>query len=1052
MSLAEFSIHRPVTVLMACLIAMLLGTISFIQIPVDLMPEMEYPTISVTTVYEGGAPEEMETLISRPLEQSLASAPGTEEITSSSSEGNSRVRVRFVYGTNLDEAANELRERIDRRRNLLPEDIEPPVMYKFDVSQFPIMFLSVASDTMDAKQLRHYAEKNLQYRLERTPGVAQTRVSGGLRRQIHVYLDLKKIRALNLSVAQVVQTLRRENLNRPVGPVFEGRYEVLLRTQGEFENLQDILNVAVATRNGVPVYIRDIATVEDSHEDIRYIVRVNGESAVRMYIYKQSGANTVQVSEGVWREVDKIHAEGLPVRMESTWDSANFIRASISNVNDAALAGAGLAIFVLLFFLRSFSSMLIIGVAIPISVISTFALMYFNGFTLNTVSFGGLALGVGMLVDNGIVVLENIFRHREGGKNLKAAAVLGSRQVGMAITASTLTTIAVFVPVLFMGGVSAQQFQQLAWVVSFALLCSLIMALTVVPVLCSRFLTQDLSKERRGLGGALYRWTGSVQNRWMHSYTRALEWSLDHRVIVVVLAVGLFTSSYYLMPFIGVELQPEVDEGQIRIELKLEPGTRVEVTDDTMMRITDIVNREVPEAAYIMTEAGSSSTFRFRGGNEGRARIDLVDQSQRDRSAADVANTLRPLLNLEPGMIVRTRVSSGLFRRRGSGFGEGDDRLSVEVRGHDIETIRELSEQVRETMTSIPGVVSAQLSRLPGVPEMLISVDRAKASSLGLSVTEVADTLETAIGGTRASLYREEGDEYDILVRLREEDRLELGQVNNIPITLPDGSTIPIESVVRMKRQEGPTEITRADQQRIIEITGTIAERDLGSVVTDLRAGLAQIPRPADGDYEFRLGGEYEEQQEAFRQLTLAALLALILVYMVMAAQFESLRDPFIILFSIPLAGIGVVLMLLLTETTFNMQGFLGVIVLVGIVVNNAIVLVDYTNLLRRKHGHSLRDAVVTAGGRRLRPILMTTVTTVLGLSPMALGLGEGGELQAPMARVVIGGLTTSTLITLVFIPVIYFTLESWSEKLRARRTAAVPAPSTLHPAGSAGD
>ena len=1047
MSLPEFSIHRPVTVLMGCMIAMLLGIISFLNISVDLMPEIEYPTISVSTRYEGVAPEEMETLVTRPIEEALAAAPGVEEITSRSAEGNSNVRVRFTFGTDLDEAANELRSRLDRRRRSLPEDIEPPVMLKFDVSQFPIMFLSVASQEMDAKKLRHFAEKNLQYRIERVPGVAQIGISGGLRRQIHVYLDLKKLRALNLSVANVVQTLRRENLNRPVGPVREGRYEVLLRTQGEFKSLADILNVSVTSRNGVAVYLRDIATVEDSHEEIRYVVRVNGESAIRMYIYKQSGANTVKVSDQVWKEVERIHTDGLPVHIESTWDSANFIRASIHNVQDAAIAGGGLAIIVLLFFLRSFSSMAIIGVAIPISVIATFALMYFNGFTLNTVSFGGLALGVGMLVDNAIVVLENVFRHRQQGKDMKTAAVVGSREVGMAITASTLTTIAVFVPVLFLGGVSAQTFQQLAWVVSFSLLCSLLIALTVVPTLCSRYLGGSRG-EPRGIAGAVYRWMGSVQDGWTNAYGRALSWSLDHRAVVVGLAVLLFYGSYRSMEFIGVELQPEVDEGQIRIELKLEPGTRVDVTDATIQRMAKIVKEMAPEAEYIMTEAGSNSSYYFRGMNEGRMRIDLVEQSKRERSAAEVVAHLRPLMQLEPGMLVRTRVSSGMFRRRGSGFG-GEDRLSVEVRGHDLATIMRLSEEVRNAMTTVPGVVSAQLSRQPGVPEMLISVDRAKASSLGLSVADVADTLETAIGGTRASFYREQGDEYDILVRLREEDRLNLGQVSNVPLMLPNGSSIPVESVVRMRRQEGPTEITRADQQRIIAVTGTIADRDLGSVVEDLRVKLDAIERPAD--YEFRFGGEYEEQQEAFEQMTFAALLALVLVYMVMAAQFESLRDPFIILFSIPLAVIGVVMMLLLTETTFNMQGFLGIIVLLGIVVNNAIVLIDYTNLLRREHGFALREAVLTAGKRRLRPILMTTVTTVLGLSPMALGLGEGGELQAPMARVVIGGLTTSTLITLVFIPVVYLTLEGWAESAQARREARRAA-AGLRPAESAGD
>ena len=487
-----------------------------------------------------------------------------------------------------------------------------------------------------------------------------------------------------------------------------------------------------------------------------------------------------------------------------------------------------------------------------------------------------------------------------------------------------------------------------------------------------------------------------------------------------------------------------MDEGQIRVSLELEPGTRIGVTDDTMQRMAGIVRELVPEAEYVMTESGSNSTYYFRGTNSGRMRIDLIDQSLRDRSAADIAALLRPRMQLEPGMLVRTRVSGGMFRRRG----EEGDRLTVEVRGHDIEVAQDLSEQVREAMLATPGVVSAQLSRPPGMPEMLVRVDRAKASSLGLPVSQIAETLETAVGGTRASLYREEGDEYDILVRLREEDRMSLSQVSQVPLTLPDGRTIPVESVVTMRRQEGPTQITRADQQRMIEVTGTIADRDLGSIVNDLKTSIAGMNIPLD--YEVRFGGEYEEQQESFQQMTFAAILALVLVYMVMAAQFESLRDPFIILFSIPLAGIGVVTMLIFTETTFNMQGFLGLIVLLGIVVNNAIVLVDYTNLLRREHGYSLREAVVTAGTRRLRPILMTTITTVLGLTPMALGLGEGGELQAPMARVVIGGLTTSTLITLVFIPVVYFTLEGWSEKAEARKGAKATA--DLHPAESAGD
>ncbi len=1044
MSLSEFSIHRPVTVLMACMVAILLGGIAFWQIPVDLMPETEYPTLSVNVTYEGVAPGEMETLVVRPLEQSLASAPFLEEITSSASEGRASVRLRYSYGTDLDEAANDLRARIDRRRNTLPDDIDPPTLYKFDISQFPIMFLTMASDEMDPKELRHFAEKSIQYRIERVPGVAQVRVSGGLRRQIHVNLSLEKMRALDLSMAQVVQTLREENLNRPVGPVHEGRYEVLLRTQGEFKSVEDILAVGVENRNGVPVYIRDIATVEDSHEDIRYLVGVNGKQAVRMFINKQSGANSVQVSDRVREEIAQIQQDYPGITIDSPWDSAEFIRASINNVQDATVIGAGLAVVVLLFFLRSLTSTLIIGTAIPISVIATFALMYFNGFTLNTVSFGGLALGVGMLVDNSIVVLENIFRHREEGKKPIDAAVIGSREVVMAITASTLTTISVFVPVLFMGGYSAQTFQQLAWVVSFALFCSLLVSVTIVPLLSSRFLHVGPRKNEKGLR----QWAGDLQERMSDRYGDVVGWALDHRLIVTGLAVSLFAVCVYLTPLIGVELEPELDEGTIDMDIELEPGTRAEVTNQAVQRLERMIRDNIDEVQYTMTEAGSDGGWRAEGTNEGELRVELIDQDQRDRSAAEIAAQIRAMMSAEPGMTTRVRVRGGV-RRRGGGFDE--DRLSVEIRGHDPAIAQELVQQVRKVMLATDGIVNAEVSQKPGMPEMVVSVDRAKATAMGLKVSEVADTLETAIGGTRASMFREDGDEYDILVRLREEDRLAVGQVGDVPITLPDGKTIAAQSIVRMQRQEGPFEITRADQQRIMVVNGNIADRDLGSIVEDLSEKLAAIPRPSG--YEFQFGGEFEEQQEAFQNLTFAAILALVLVYMVMASQFESMRDPFIILFSIPLAFIGIVLMLLMTKTTFNIQGFLGVIVLVGIVVNNAIVLIDYTNLLRREYGMALREAVITAGRRRLRPILMTTVTTVLGLTPMALGLGEGGELQAPMARVVVGGLTTSTLITLVFIPMVYMTVEELAERAKTRREAAAEGtPDGLEPVHTAGD
>lgn len=1050
MNLPEYSIRNPVTTLMVTLIAILLGAIAFVKLPVDLMPETVYPTISVRAQYPGVAPEEMENLVARPLEEAFSSAPGVERISSTSTEGTTNVRVEFTYGVNIDEAANELRIRLDRRRSTLPQDMEPPTLYKYDVSQFPIMFLTVAATDMDAKQLRHFVEKQIQYRLERVPGVAQFTVRGGLRREIHVDLDLEKLRALELSVGQVVQIVRQENLNRPIGPVQEGRFEVLLRTQGEFQNLDQIRSLVVTTRRGVPVYLRDIATVEDSHEEVRQLVSVDGASAVRLFVYKQSGANTVRVSDAVWEEVEQIHRDYPNVRISATGDSSQFIRAAINNVKGSAIQGAALAVLILLLFLRSFSSTLIIGTAIPIAVIATFALMYFNGFTLNTVSFGGLALGVGMLVDNAIVVLENIYRHQEKGRGAQEAAIIGSKQVAMAITASTLTTIAVFVPVVFIRGVSAVTFQQLAYVVSFALFCSLVVALTLVPVLCSRYLRVDTGEgERRGLVGRAYRWVGDIQDRMVNRYGDLIGWAIDHRKAVVLTATVLFAGSLLLAPLVGVELMPEADEGEIRVDVELEPGTRVEITDAVLQRLAQIARKNVPETENIMVESGGGSFSRGSSQHIGEMRMRLKPLKQRKRSAREIAMKLRPQLTIQPGMIVRTRVSSGMYTRGTRSGTSGGDRLAVEVRGHELAILQDLAQKVSKAMAAVPGVPEVQVSRQPGMPEMLLRVDRIKASTMGLNVSDIAEAMETAIGGRRTSMYRQQGDEYNILVRLQERDRLKLSQVGQIPLATPLGRTIPAESVVRMRRQEGPVSIDRADQERIIVVSGTLGDRDLGSVMRDLDRQLRQIPRPSG--YEFRYGGEYEEQQKTFQDLTFAAILALILVYMVMASQFESLLDPFIILFTIPLAAIGVVGILVLTNTTFNMQGFLGLIILVGIVVNNAIILIDYMNQLRRDHSYSLREAVVAGGSRRLRPILMTTTTTVLGLIPMSLGIGEGAELQAPLARVIIGGLTTSTLITLVLIPVVYMMFAERAERVRIPKPVPQPA-EVFQPAESRGD
>ncbi len=1034
MKLASSAIHRPIMTAVFYMVIIILGAIAFMRLPIDLMPDVSFPAITVRTNYAGVGPEEIEKLITEPIERALGSAPGIEEITSDSSEGSSSVRVNFVWGTDLAEAADEIRTRIDRVRGALPDDADPPVLYKFDISQFPILFLSVSGD-MDPRDLRYFVEDQIQYRLERAPGVAAVNLRGGLRRQIHVNLNRERLQSMRLRTEQVLTALRRENVQLPAGNVYEGDFEIPLRTQGEYSNMQEIEETVVALRNGVPVRIKDIATVEDTHEEIRDYTRVDGKPGIRLSVNKQSGSNTVTVAREVRAEIERINRDFKNIKVDVTMDSSKYIENSIRSVRQAAVFGSILAVVVLLLFLRNIRSSMIIAVAIPISVIGTFALMYFYGFTLNTITFGGLALGVGMLVDSAIVVLENIFRHREAGLERKEAAILGTREVGPAIIASALTTVVVFLPVVFMSGMSGVMFKQLAYVVSFSLLCSLVVALTLVPVLCSKFIRVREPNEK----SIVYKFVhfgGMLLDRLDGGYQGAIHWALDHRKTVLIGTIMLFGGTLLLLPLIGVELSPETDEGEVRLSYELPPGSTLENSDAVARRLEGIVKSSIPEAGHVMTEVGSGGGGWGGGGvASGSVRVVLKEKAQRKRTSQEIANSLRPQLSQMSGVRVRARAGGSFRIMRMTSSTE--ERLSVEVRGHDLDRAYDLALQVRRIMETIPGVTDALISQSEGRPENQIKIDRTKASALGLSVSEIANTLQTTIGGTRATMYREGGDEFDIFVRYGEADRKNLAGVMDTPIQTPSGDVVPLGSLVVLQPAEGPIEIERKNNERNIIVSANLADRDLGSVVKDLQYRLSELAVPLD--FAVLLGAEYEEQQRAFRDLILSMVLAIVLVYLVMVAQFESFRDPLIIMFSIPLGLVGVVLTLILTNTTFNMQGFIGAIMLAGIVVNNAIVLVDYTNLLRREHNYSLRQAIEVGGRRRLRPILLTTLTTVLGLLPMALGFGEGSELQVPMARVVIGGLLSSTLITLIFIPTIYMMVEGKRVKEPVEELAVRP-------------
>jgi HAE1 family hydrophobic/amphiphilic exporter-1 len=1037
MSIPRIAIERPVTMFMISMVIILLGAISLSRLPVDLMPDTQMPTITVRVNYPGVGPLEMEELVTRPIEQAVSAVAGLERVDSTSSEGNANVRLNFAWGSDLSEAADEVRTRLDRVRGRLPEDADPPTVFKFDSTAMPIMGIGVRGD-FDPVTLREMAQNDLSPRLERVAGVAAVTINGGLRRQIRVDLSREKITALNLSPERVIQILRTENQNIPLGEVNDADRTLLLRSPGQFTAIDEIRNIVVMTRNGVPVYMRDIADVRDTTEDRRSFMRIDGINGIRMQVTKQSGTNTIQIAEGVKREIERINNEVDGVRLEVLDDQSRFIDRAIGNVQEHAMIGGLLVIAIIYLFLRDFKSTMIICTSIPVSVIGTFALLYFGGYTLNTLTFGGLALGIGMIVDAAIVVLENTYRHLEMGKDRMTAAIDGSEEVWSAILASTLTHIAVFVPMLFLTGVSSIMFGQLAAVVSFSLAMSLLVAVTIVPVLCSRYLDPPhVTHAKSGLMAPLNR----TMDRWLNNldefYARMLHKALAHRPTVFATGLALFAVAMVLLGRIGFEFQPQTDEGEVRVDVELAVGSRIERTEAVMLGIEERIRQTVPETVRLITQAGGGGGFGNSSTHRGNVDILLVPRDERQRSNEEISMALRRDLNGIPGVVVRARPSGGQ-QMRGMGGGNQDSRLSIEILGHDLETSKTIAQDLKTLLDSTPGIADSRLQREEGRPELAVRVDRDKAALLGLTVTGVANTIRTNVAGTQAAMFRDAGNEYPIIVRLREEDRQEVAEVGDVLLSTPAGQVLPAKNVMVIDRGTGPVSIERKNQERVQRVNAE-TETTLSEAVAAVQARLNEINVPRD--FAVGFGNEVEEQARSFRELRLVLILAIILVYTVMASQYESLRDPFIIIFSIPLAAIGVVGMLMLTGTPFSMQAYIGVIMLAGIVVSNAILLVDYTNTLRHRDKMDIRSAIELAGRHRLRPILMTSLCTSLGLVPMALGIGEGAELQAPLARVVIGGLATSTLITLVFVPAMYTVFEEGWGALFKKKTPSAPAP-----------
>jgi len=1020
MNITRVAVDRPIATTMVFLIIIVVGIMGFRFLPVDLLPPIEYPLLSVSTSYPNVGPEEIEQIITDKVENAIASVPNIEEVRSRSQEGRSRVTLEFSQGTNIDAAANDVRAALDRIRDDFPPEVEPPRLWKFDPDNFPVVILGAQSDR-SMEELTRILEREISQRFEQIPGVGSVDVWGGIYREIQVRLKRDRLASSRLSAADVQQALIRENVTLPGGDMREGVSDMYVRTQGEFKSLDQIGSTIITVIDGKPIRVRDVAEVVDGYEDVHRLVQIDGRPMIRMGIRKQSGANTVAVAEAARAVMEQIDRERDDIDLMMVIDQSDFIQDSINNVKQSALWGGLLAIFVLYLFLRNGSTTFIIALSIPISIIATFGVLFFNHISLNQMSFGGLALGIGLIVDNSIVVLENIVRIREEGKSLRDSSLIGTKQVTGAIVASTLTTSVIFLPVIFMQTISGMLFKELALVVVFALICSLLVALTLVPMLGSRF----LSVKQGDTSGPKKKAKFTAWTEWLEEkYSRIISKAIRHKKIVFGVTGTLLIITLFLWRLLPVELAPQTDANEIDIDLEMAQGTNIAVVDQYLKEMDALVREVVPmdQIEHISVE--------IRPG-DAEVEISLKNADERTVNSFELADRIREHVSGKvPGTNVRVSAQSGLWMLRrlfGSG---GAEAVQIELRGYDLALADRLSQDISEIMEKIPEIADVRVSRREGRPEQNLIIDREKIADLGLSVSRIAEVIQTNVGGGRAGVFREGGEEYPIMVRLQPGDRLSTNDLSNVSVRTAGDQIIPVSAVVSTERRRSPVEIERVDGQRVTYITANLESgAALGDAVAKLQNDLYDFPLPEG--FSLIFSGEYEEQQEAQTDFFLSVIMALILIYMVMAAQFERFLDPLIVMVAVPMAIIGVVPTLLVTGTSLNMQSLMGIIMLIGIVVNNAIVLVDYINLMRREQNLAIDNAVIESGRRRLRPILMTTGTTVLGMLPLAFGAGAGGEIQAALARSVIGGLMVSTMITLILIPVAYISFYRIFKKVK---------------------
>lgn len=1013
MKITEVSIRRPFAVSMVFLGLIVFGVISIARLPVDLFPNITLPMMVVMTNYPGAGPQEIESQITEPFEKILGTLNNIDNITSTSSENTSMIMLRFTWGTDLDATANDVRDRLGLILPYLPEDAQQPLIFKFDVSQQPVVMFTIKGN-IDPLEMDRIGD-DIADRLQRVGGVAASFVESGVMNEVQIVFDYEKLIGIGISPDQVLNILRAQNVNFPLGSVESKTKVYTLRVLGEYKNLDEIRKTVIGNKNGVPILLEQVASVKLGASEPTSITRANNSRAIYGYVQKRTDANTIRVCNNVINEIEQIRTELPPgVGIDIFFNQADFINRSIKSTANTLIIGAILAIVILFLFLGNLRAAIFVGIAIPITTFFALFMMLIFNMTLNIISLSGLTIAIGMVVDCAIVVFEAIYRHRqEKGENPDLASILGTQEVGMAITASTFTTIAVFLPLLLVRGFASIFFSQLALTVTFALVSSLIVAMTIVPMLMAKFL--KIEKEAKRIELLVQKIYKQVEN----FYLRVVRWALHHRRTTILGTAGLLVISLFLVLFIGAELTPTADRGEINVKAEMPVGTKLATTDSAIIKLEKIITEEVPELENIFVTIGSGSGFTaLFGGTTGphtaTISLMLVDREKRQRSVFDIQHDLRERLNKVPGLNIRFVADESFL------FGTGKP-IEIKLIGYDLERARVLSEQLMEKLKGVKGLVDLESDLSEGKPEIQFIVDRYKASQFGLTPYQIGMSLRSQIEGMVATQYRIEGKEYDVRITLSKEFKDSPQKIKSMSIATPVGN-VPLRNFLIDTVTIGPAKIEHENTYRVVKISGNVEGRDQNSVAQDVQKMLKEITLPPG--FRIEMGGGFREMQTTFRDIGWVILLAVFLVYIIMVGQFESLREPFIIIFTIPLAIIGVLWMLFFTNTTINMQSLLGVLLLAGIVVNNGIVYVDYTNQLRRKQGMPLFDALIEAGRVRLRPILMTALTTIFGLIPMALGIGSGNELRAPMARSVIGGLLFSTFLTLVFIPVVYLVFE----------------------------